>query len=513
MALAFSLLMLAVSLHFPTAVPIASAGTMLRGSGTFVNPATVPPVAERNFTSATWFRLSLDRGRSQGQWGLRYTYKVTRVDVYVPKRGGGTAAISGGFDLASKDRALVPGYLPLPEDALHGKPFYVRTDSVIDPRSITIAPLESVMPTALQRRVIFGLSIGFYVTIGLFFFLMFVGLRNRPLADYAVVMATLFMQLLTSFGVLWQVFPPLTFLQRELIFDTFSMLYIVTLASFTIRFLELSARDPFARTVVLAGCAAAFGTVVVDFVQNAPLAFYVTLISQFTYYAALAFAGVRVLRRVRGAHFFTAAIGVMIAGYAVNMSSGALPFPELTVFAVQAGTIAGSLLLALAVAGQVKKTEAQATRDGLTNVLNRRAFDEALALMSQRALRSKTALGVLLIDIDGFKAYNDRFGHLAGDDCLIGVARACASCVRSVDVFARFGGEEFAAVINTPTIDDLRTVAARMMDAVAPLKVTVSIGGALAAPKDTTDPQQLLKTADERLYSAKLGGRNRAVLA
>jgi diguanylate cyclase (GGDEF)-like protein len=321
------------------------------------------------------------------------------------------------------------------------------------------------------------------------------------------------MQLLTSFGVMWQLLPPITFLQRELIFDSFSMLFVVVLASFAIRFLELSARDPFARSVVLAGTAAAFGTVVVDFIQNAPVAFYVTLAANFAFYCALGFAGIRVMRRVRGAHFFTTAIAVMIAGYAINMASGALPFPDLTVFAVQGGTIAGSLLLALAVARKVKQTETLAMRDGLTNVLNRRAFDEALARMSQRALRTKTTLGVLLIDIDRFKAYNDRHGHLAGDDCLIRVARACASCVRSADVFARFGGEEFAAVVAAPSAEDLQSIAGRMMDAVAPMNVTVSIGGTIFAPRGPDDVMHVLKTADERLYSAKLGGRNRAVLA
>lgn len=513
MALAFSLLMLAVSLHFPAAMPIASAGTMLRGSGGFVNPATVPAVAERNYTSTTRFRLSVDRGRSQNSWGLRYSYKVTRIDVYVPRPSGGYTVVSGGFDLASRDHALVPGFLLLPEDALHGKPFLVRTDSVIDPRSITIAPLPAVLPTALQRRTIFGLSIGFYVTIGLFFFLMFVGLRDRPLADYALVMGTLAMQLLASFGVLWQVLPPITFLQRELIFDSFSMLFVVVLASFAIRFLELSSRDSLARTVVLAGTAAAFGTVVVDFIQDATFAFYITLIANFAFYCALLFAGIRVMRRVRGAHFFTTAIAVMIAGYAINMASGSLPWPDLTVFAIQAGTIAGSLLLALAVARKVKQTETLAMRDGLTDVLNRRAFDEALARMTQRALRSKTPLGVLLIDIDRFKEYNDRHGHLAGDDCLIRVAQACASCVRSSDVFARFGGEEFAAAIAAPSLEDLRAIAARMMEAVAPIDVTVSIGAAMVAPKESGDVQRLLQTADERLYAAKLSGRNRAVLA
>ena len=491
------------------------------GSSAFVPGASLAEVPEHNYSSVFWLRIRIPRDLPASVWGLKYSYKITRVDVYVPAAHG-YVHTAGGFNLARKDEAIVPGFLVLPQSALNGKPFFVRVQSVIDPTRITIAPLSTVMPTALQRRVIFGVVVGFYLTIGLFFLLMFFGLRERSFIDYSLVMAMLALQLLTSFGVFWQLLPPLSFLQRELIYDTFSMFVTLALASFAIRFLHLSESDRTARAAIFAGTAVWYAVIAVDFVQNAPIAFWTTIIATYVYLLSLTFACVRAQRSgMRSARFFTWAIIANMLGYGINMGSAYLPAPEITVFAVQAGTIVASLLLALAVAVQVQERETQASRDGLTNVLNRRSFDTALARITQSARASRASVGVLLIDIDHFKAYNDRFGHLAGDDCLIAVAQACASCMRSSDIFARFGGEEFAAIVPAATRDDLHRIAQRMMSAVADLRiasasgsfVTVSIGGTLLSAAQASDVQHGLRVADESLYSAKLAGRNRVVLA
>lgn len=499
----------------------AMSAAQAASSRAFVPSASLEEVPERNFSSVYWLRVRFKRDAPQAAWGLKYSYKITRLDVYVPNANG-YVHTSGGFDLAAKDRAVVPGFLLLPQSALDGKPFFVRVSSVIDPRAISIAPLDAVMPTALQRRVIFGVVVGFYLTIGVFFVLMFFGLRERSFLDYSLVMAMLALQKRDRRQKLPQCSETGHQLQRELIFDTFSMLFTLALASFAIRFLHLSERDRLAQSVIFAGTVVWYAIIAVDFIQNAPVAFWTTLIANYLYLASLAFAGVRAQRSgMRSARFFTWAIAANMIGYGINMSSAYLPAPEITVFAIQAGTMVASLLLALAVTGQVQERETQASRDGLTNVLNRRSFDAALARITQRARAGRGSVGVLLVDIDHFKDYNDRFGHLAGDDCLIAVAQACASCMRSSDVFARFGGEEFAAIVPAASRDDLDRIAQRMMSAVADLRidsgagsfVTVSIGGTLLCAPESADVQRGLRVADENLYSAKLAGRNRAVLA
>ncbi len=160
-----------------------------------------------------------------------------------------------------------------------------------------------------------------------------------------------------------------------------------------------------------------------------------------------------------------------------------------------------------------------AERDWLTGLRNRRAFDEHLARVWQQSLRDRSALAVLLIDLDHFKRYNDTYGHQAGDACLRHVAQIVQSYSRRpLDVAARYGGEELAVVLYqvtsehaTAVAEQLRAsiVSARLEHREAPMhQVTVSIGVSwLTATLDRT-PDDAVKLADQALYAAKLGGRN-----
>ncbi len=161
----------------------------------------------------------------------------------------------------------------------------------------------------------------------------------------------------------------------------------------------------------------------------------------------------------------------------------------------------------------------QSTTDGLTGIPNRRALDAQLATHWAHAARETADIALLMIDVDYFKLYNDRNGHLRGDDCL----RAVASClsgalVRNSDVVARYGGEEFVALLAGTTEDGARMVAERVRQAVldaniphpaSPFgQVTVSIGVASMAPAKGDNPHALITLADQALYDAKAAGRN-----
>jgi len=163
--------------------------------------------------------------------------------------------------------------------------------------------------------------------------------------------------------------------------------------------------------------------------------------------------------------------------------------------------------------------KARARTDDLTSMPNFRAFRERIDSEIERASRYESRFGVLVLDLDRFKSYNDTYGHLAGNDALQRVAGAIRETVRTVDFPARYGGEEFAVIL--PEIDaaSLVMIAERIRVAIEGLaapaggaKVTVSIGAAMY-PVDGANPEALFKTADERLYEAKEGGRNRVVSA
>ena len=158
--------------------------------------------------------------------------------------------------------------------------------------------------------------------------------------------------------------------------------------------------------------------------------------------------------------------------------------------------------------------------DGLTALANRRHFDEVLEREWQRALRNQSSVSLLMIDIDFFKAYNDRYGHLMGDDCLRFVAKAIAETVqRPTDLTARYGGEEFACILPDTDLDGALAVAHKIQESIRALNiphsgstvanyVTVSIGVASVIPSEGQPSDQFVDSADMSLYQSKQGGRN-----
>jgi diguanylate cyclase (GGDEF)-like protein len=157
--------------------------------------------------------------------------------------------------------------------------------------------------------------------------------------------------------------------------------------------------------------------------------------------------------------------------------------------------------------------------DPLTGISNRRRFEEMLEAEWRRAYRNEQSLAILMIDVDRFKVYNDVFGHQAGDDCLVTVARVLSqSVLRAGDLVARYGGEEFAAILIGTDLGGASDVAGRLRAAVESLglgagtersrPVTVSIGAAAARPRDGISAATLVGTADRALYQAKNAGRN-----
>jgi diguanylate cyclase (GGDEF)-like protein len=161
--------------------------------------------------------------------------------------------------------------------------------------------------------------------------------------------------------------------------------------------------------------------------------------------------------------------------------------------------------------------KARARTDDLTALPNFRAFTERISGELERADRYPESFGVLVLDLDRFKKYNDQYGHLAGNDALRRVAQTIRETVRAVDFPARYGGEEFAVIVPQVDAASLATIAERVRANIERMPVpkdgamvTVSIGAALY-PQDGADRETLFRTADERLYAAKAAGRNRVV--
>lgn len=202
------------------------------------------------------------------------------------------------------------------------------------------------------------------------------------------------------------------------------------------------------------------------------------------------------------------------------MEAGALDY--LVKAEITPRSLERSLRYALKLGETLEALRRIATRDELTGLLNRREYDRILAEEEERARRFGHPLGLVIIDIDHFKAINDTHGHPAGDEVLKELALRLAGAIRTVDRVARIGGEEFALVLVQTDGPAALEVARRAISAVAEnpvpagnglvLEVTASAGVA-SLPSDATTAAELFAAADKALYAAKERGRRAAVPA
>jgi diguanylate cyclase (GGDEF)-like protein/PAS domain S-box-containing protein len=174
-----------------------------------------------------------------------------------------------------------------------------------------------------------------------------------------------------------------------------------------------------------------------------------------------------------------------------------------------------------------EKLATLAIEDGLTGLANRRRFDERLLEEWGRAYRERSCLALLMIDLDHFKAYNDKYGHLAGDECLRSVARVLAAeALRATDLAARYGGEEFVMLLPNTDAAGCARIGERIRGAIREAAiphaqnlpsgiVTASIGGAVCRPgiERSASHIALVEAADQALYAAKDSGRDRLTMA
>jgi diguanylate cyclase (GGDEF)-like protein len=223
---------------------------------------------------------------------------------------------------------------------------------------------------------------------------------------------------------------------------------------------------------------------------------------------------------------------LLLASFSIAALAAGLAVP----FVIRAGVFLGLCIVACAVCARHFerwcRTSFLESRlitelvelDPLTGAKNRRVFDEQLAQLWQRAVQERRPLAVLLVDVDHFKAFNDRYGHQAGDHALRRVAQALKTLVhRPFDVLTRYGGEEFAALLYDMNATQAEQLAEQMRQAVTDLgiehrasrtcaTVSVSVGVAAIEPGLARKPRGATQLADEALYEAKLRGRNSVVV-
>jgi diguanylate cyclase (GGDEF)-like protein len=508
---------------------VPAAGLRPSGTATFWSPATL------------WLRFAADAFVRPGvAWTLVVPTYVTDGELTVVDAHGAVRATRRfGASIAVAEREYRRHDIWVSVPAVRGDEVVIRVTSPFSvPAALrvqTVASLDAA-DRASMRSVALPLAFfnGGAMTMALFNVVLFAILRRRIYLLYAAAIGALVLFQLVSTGAAWTVLWPHLPLRDDYPPYVAWIAYVALIVWFTRAFLDLPRTSPAADRVLLGAFAlliadSAIYVAVPDALQASGAYAWLDPVSTAAQVGAMLGAGIVALRRgVSGAAAYVVAFAGSAAGIvfadAITYAPGPASLREYAYLPTACGVAWESIFLALALGLRVRDAEHDAARlsefafrDALTGIANRRAFDEALAREWNRAQRNAASVALVVFDIDHFKAYNDRFGHPAGDARLVAVARAVAQAARREgDLAARFGGEEFVLLLPNTSLEDAFAIAEQVRVGIARLAdeggVTVSAGVAATIARGS-DPATLVGVADAALYAAKAGGRDRTMRA
>jgi diguanylate cyclase (GGDEF)-like protein len=523
-----------------------------------------------------WARLEIDEpGDGAGLWLLEVNYAWEIVEVFVRKGDDWTLTRTGRAlpvnDLPVRHpRAFVP--LNLSEAGVPGGMIFLR---FVHPEGGYGSPhafLERLGPSipvleSERRQALFdGAFSGVAFAMAIFNLFLYFSLRDRARLWYVLYVVFFGLVWVVDRGILaelvWPSFPgrgyafDFVFMCGSIVFGTLFARDFLQVAEYAPRFLRML------DVVIVAPMVA----LVLGALGVWSIAETLTALSALAGFVLFIYVGVVVLRAgFTPARYFLLAWGVLSVGGIPYILAyfGLLPIGDLVRNGPRIAAAAEMLLLALALGYRIRLLEREnrvaqerytrqleqnvrertsdlefaneqlrslnlrlkeiSLQDELTGIANRRLFDVSLSAEWRRAVRAQTPLSMLLGDVDHFKAYNDRYGHQQGDECLKAIAAVIARDVRRAgELIARYGGEEFAVILPGIAEEDALQRANEMRAGVEGLAIrhegspvsevaTISFGVACVFPSVEDSSDSLLRNADVALYKAKDEGRNRVV--
>ena len=529
--------------------------------------------------STYWLALPLNvAADAPARWLLEIGFpSLDSVEVYVPQAAGGFSRLAAGDLQPFAERPFAHRNLVFPVTLVPGaeQTVFIKVNSA---GTLTL-PVTLWQPEALHHHdqagyALFSLYYGTLLALLLYNLLLFLSVRETVFLAYVAFVAAMAVgqASLNGFGnqFMWPDWPA----WGNVALPSGNAAAGFFGALFTRLFLETHRHFPRLDRLILT-VAALFALAAL-----APLVTTYQSAAIFTTLVGLAFSGVAVAGGVYclakgnpGARYFLLAWTLLLIGVAVMSlrNLGWVPTNTLTAHAMQIGSALEMLLLSFALADRIntlrraqerlaaealaakqqlvetlqrseqelesrvagrtseletanatlrkkeEELEYLARHDPLTGLANRVMLNDRIGGAIARARRSKRAVGVLVADLDGFKAINDAHGHYIGDQMLKAVSARLKACVRETDTVARLGGDEFVLVLEElQDLGDAARIAAKLVEttnwpvnlAHGALQVSVSVGIAFF-PRDATDPGALLKHADQSMYVAKAAGRNR----
>jgi diguanylate cyclase (GGDEF)-like protein len=477
------------------------------------------------------FRFRLIGDRHVRRYVLYGTVLTAEIDVRY-RLGTNTYVLRTGTDVpgGTSDVAGRPVSLQLPEAAWDAPYVDVAVDYAARTALPKIDTLRRLTDRSFDEQKTSFAFLGFFIAIGLFNAILSLMLRDASFAWYGTAMGIFALRTAFISGIPhgWTRTP----LEEEIVRTILLWSSFAAVTQFACVFLTLRrASRPLYYTILALLAVTLFGIAGESCLGDAWPFFILDEVLQDGLLAALVFAGISMARQGLGsARFFLVAFAGVAAGIVVGDLSehGLIAGGSFLIdYSLDIGIAIEALFLALALADRTHRLDEERRRlevlidvDALTGLANRRGFDEAMGREWQRNARAVAPLAMLMIDVDRFKKYNDRFGHPAGDEVLRRVAGALRATIRRAeDTAARYGGEEFALILSATNADDASLLAERCRVAVEALAiahpanptgvVTISVGVAVAVPVYDASPMALIIEADGALYRAKAGGRNR----
>jgi diguanylate cyclase (GGDEF)-like protein len=474
--------------------------------------------------SAWWVRLTLDNTEAKNlQLLLRQDYPlIDYIDLWSPQDDGSWRQLKTGDrrNFSTREFAHRDFLFALDLPASARRTYYLRFSSS-GPIDISLSLYEqrALVGAISREQLAFGAYYGGFLMLVLYNFFIFLVVRDRAFFYYLLYAI--------SYGMYFSVFNGLSFQflwPNSPVWGNQSLLVLLSSTllfglQFTRKLLDTAKNSPRMDKVALvlmglSGLALALSFFLPYSTLILPLALATVLVTV----TILCLGILGMISGYRPARYFMIAWGALLFGVLVYMfkTFGLLPHNMLTQNGFQVGSLCEMGLLSIALASRVNEMQRQARTDSLTNLFNRRFFDERVAFEFERAQRNHTPIALLVADIDHFKEFNDRFGHLRGDEVLKAVARQLRVGVRGQDTVCRYGGEEFALILPGMDSAQAAAVAETLRASVESIvlsegRVTISVG--VASPQDQHIPNidEFFRAADSALYRAKYEGRNRVV--
>ena len=500
----------------------------------------------------------IDLGHSRSTWWLRFKLKsnaladsgpnptqsgawflevgkpgLGELDLYIPTKRGWLIKKTGAERPVDSKEVLHRSYVfELPAGFLEDAYFYLRVRSSISLNFSLLAwqPSQYAAWTVADFYG-FGVIYGVLLSMILYNFFIFLTLRDKAYLFYVLHTTSVFIQLQLVYGHLTTFFslPPGWLVKA--IWVNAGITWMAA-AAFSRSFLETKTNIP------------RFDKVLLGFIWFAPTLCLLGLLG-FSWWANMLnsllmltapliclWAAILCLRQDFGAaKYFILAWAILLVGLVLYSMGGVwIPRTFVTRYTLAIGAAAEAVLLSLALAARIrawreeKETLKRRERylkhlsitDGLTGLYNRRYFMDTLSHQIGHYQQEPEPLSLLIMDVDDFKAFNDRYGHDQGDEVLVVLALLIKECARASDSACRYGGEEFAVILPDADLDNALAVAERIRTSFAEIsfspqagssvKCSVSLGVAQLRPEERYS--ELIRRADQALYRAKQAGKN-----